>query len=93
MKVGPARGILTIMIPCIVYITAAVLTPGLQALWRHNMHSSRCALEFYSDARLLESARALGVAYHIGLVRPWAYKADVWRYAQLLRTGGIFLDA
>lgn len=81
------------MTPCVVYVTATVFTPPLRALWRHNMRHSRCLLDFYDDARFNQSTRALGIAEHVDLVRPWAYKADLWRYAKLLRDGGIFMDA
>lgn len=80
-------------IPCIVYVTAAVWSAQLSALWARNLQNSRCTLRFYNDSAVLESAAALNVLHAVQMVRPWAYKVDLWRYAKLLSTGGIFYDA
>lgn len=80
-------------IPCVVYITAAVLTPRLSELWRTNMRGSRCQFRFYNNARVERSSGVLGIRAEVDKVRPWAFKADLWRYAQLARHGGIFFDA
>jgi hypothetical protein len=81
------------VIPCVVYITAAVLTPELSALWKQNMKGSNCTYRYFDDARVLQSASQLGIRRYVDAVRPWAFKVDLWRYAQALKSGGIFFDA
>ena len=80
-------------IPCAVYITAAVLTPELAALWKANMRNSNCTFQYIGDSQLLQSASRLGIRRHVDAVQPWAFKVDLWRYAQAIDTGGIFFDA
>ena len=81
------------VVPCVVYITAASFTTTLQHLWANNLKRSNCTLRFFSNDALLESSNELGVGEYVRALRPWAYRADVWRYAQLLHTGGMFFDA
>lgn len=81
------------MIPCVIYITIAIFTPALQQLWIDNLKHSRCTLRVFNNTALLESSTKLGVGSQVRVLRPWAYRADVWRYAQLLHTGGMFFDA
>jgi len=80
-------------IPCVVYVTAAVWSPGLEALWTSNLRASQCTLHFYNDSQIMQSAKHLNVLHVLEAVRPWAYKTDVWRYAMLESVGGIFFDA
>ncbi|KAJ8603122.1 hypothetical protein CTAYLR_004569 [Chrysophaeum taylorii] len=42
---------------------------------------------------MLEEEGVLGLAEAFEAIQPWAYKADLWRYAQLWACGGIYLDA
>jgi hypothetical protein len=80
-------------IPCVVYITSRTFTPILRELWLRNMKGSQCTLRFFNDTEILRSAADLGIANEVTSVRPWAFKVDLWRYAQLIRFGGIFFDA
>ena len=80
-------------VPCVVYITAATLTSELNALWSKNMEGSRCTWKFYDNAMLRKSAGELGIAEAFETLQPWAYKADLWRYAQMNEVGGVFFDA
>jgi len=80
-------------IPCVVYITSAVLTPELSELWETNMKGSNCTFQYFDNDRVLQSASTLGIRRYVDAVRPWAFKVDLWRYAQAIDTGGIFFDA
>lgn len=83
----------TSVIPCIVYITSGEFTPDLRQLWADNMKQSRCTLHHFNNTRIHQSVVSLGIAREVNSVRPWAFKVDLWRYAQLARTGGMFFDA
>ena len=80
-------------IPCIVYITTAVITPKIERFWARNMKRSQCDLRIFDDNAFLESVEELGISDVVNAVRPWAFKADIWRYALLARDGGMFFDA
>ena len=80
-------------IPCIVYVTAPRWTDALAALWDRNLRTSPCKLKFHNDDALLASAAASGVGDAVNSIAPWAYKSDLWRYAAIYKTGGIYFDA
>lgn len=80
-------------IPCVVYITSKTFTPILRNLWLRNMKGSQCTLQFFNDTEIVRSAADLGITNEVNSIRPWAFKVDLWRYAYLLRVGGIFFDA
>ena len=81
------------VIPCIVYVTSSRFTPTLQRLWTQNMKDSLCALRFFNNTDIIWSVDGLGIAPEVHSVRPWAFKIDLWRYAQLGKFGGMFFDA
>lgn len=81
------------MVPCVVYVTAAVFTDSLRSLWTDNLKDSNCTLRYYSDEDLLASSQRLGIGDAVRSVAPWAYKADLWRYGILLDEGGMYFDA
>jgi len=65
-----------------------------------------CSLKFYDDSAIMEScaeidAKWLQTPESVGVpslcsalqsLRPWAYRADLWRYAVLWMNGGIYFD-
>ena len=57
------------------------------------MEGSRCVFKFYDNAMLSESARELGIGKAFEALQPWAYRVDLWRYAQMNEVGGVFFDA
>ena len=81
------------LIPCVVYITSSTYTPALRQLWTENMKGSQCTLRFFDNTQILRSVVELGIENEVSSVHPWAFKIDLWRYAQLARFGGIFFDA
>lgn len=80
-------------IPCIVYVTVARRTPSFDSLWAQNMAKSQCNLHVFNDNAFVRSTEELGISEIVAAVRPWAYKADLWRYALLAEKGGMFFDA
>lgn len=80
-------------IPCIVYVTSNTWTQNLQKLWTDNLKNSFCTLRFFDDFALLKSSSELNIKDYVDKISPWAYKSDLWRYAVVLNTGGIFFDA
>ena len=46
-----------------------------------------------ADDALVKSAAANGVGDAVAAIAPWAYKSDLWRYAAIWNTGGLFFDA
>ncbi len=59
-------------------------------------------LKWHNDSELVRSMKSLdkdlrlhgisGAYEAFSNVKPWAYKADIWRYAILWRHGGVYLD-
>ena len=74
-------------------VTAPRWTDALAALWDRNLRTTPCKLKFHNDDALLASAAANGVGDAVNSIAPWAYKSDLWRYAAIYKTGGIYFDA